>query len=80
MKAAALLLCAVLLSACLSAKERAERLAADDDAQCKSYGLAFGTPAYADCRLRLHEGRQRAEAAVSAAPDNQLRVANAIAV
>jgi hypothetical protein len=24
-----------------------------DDAQCKSYGLTFGTPQYADCRVKL---------------------------
>ncbi len=38
---------------------------AADDATCKSFGLQFGTPAYADCRLRLREQVQ-----VKAAADN----------
>jgi hypothetical protein len=29
------------------------RFAAEDDTLCKSYGLTFGTPAYADCREKL---------------------------
>ena len=30
-----------------------DKFADVDDRQCRSYGLAFGTPEYADCRLRL---------------------------
>ena len=29
------------------------RFAAEDDALCKSYGLSYGTPTYADCREKL---------------------------
>jgi hypothetical protein len=37
------------------------RFAATDDVQCKSYGLAFGTPAYAECREKLSAQHQSAE-------------------
>jgi hypothetical protein len=30
-----------------------DKFAVIDDTQCKSYGLTFGTPAYAECRERL---------------------------
>jgi hypothetical protein len=83
MKAAALLLCAVLLSACLSAKERAERLAADDAMQVLWIGLWNACL----CRLpvaparRTPARRSRGERCDRVlAYDNQLRVANAVAV
>lgn len=44
------------------AEERAriEALAAEDDTVCRSYGLAFGTPSYADCR----QGRDQQRTAI----------------
>lgn len=38
-----------------------EKFSEADDKQCRSYGLAFGTPQYADCRLRLSAQHQGAE-------------------
>ena len=35
--------------------------AAVDDKQCRSYGLAFGTPEYANCRLQLAGMRRGVE-------------------
>jgi hypothetical protein len=35
--------------------QTAEKIAATDDAQCKSLGLRVGTHAYGDCRLRLKQ-------------------------
>ncbi len=38
-----------------------DKFADADDKQCRSYGLAFGTPQYADCRLKLsgeHKGSE----------------------
>jgi len=67
MRALTLILCAVALSSCMASKEIAEKQAAADDAQCKSFGLTFGTPAYAECRIRLTEGRERSAAAARAA-------------
>jgi len=29
-----------------------------DDEQCRSYGLVFGTPEYADCRVKLESARK----------------------
>jgi hypothetical protein len=53
-----------LLSACSSAARSAqqaaeyrEQIAAIDDATCKSYGLTFGTPAYAHCREERERNR-----------------------
>jgi len=34
------------------------KFAKADDEQCKSYGLVFGTPAYADCRVKLDAARK----------------------
>jgi hypothetical protein len=64
---------AVTMTACQSLAEQhraaeAQRLAAEDDSACKSYGLEFGTPAYADCRMRFVEMRAENEGAEAAAP------------
>ncbi len=48
---------AVALSGCVTAQERqqqlAQQLAEMEDAKCKSYGAAPGTPAYIQCRTQL---------------------------
>jgi hypothetical protein len=56
-----------------------EQLAAQqnaaDDATCKSFGLQFGTQAYADCRLRLREqalAKAKVDAEAAAAADAQI--------
>lgn len=38
-----------------------DKFAAADDKQCKSYGLTYGTPQYADCRLRLSDQHRGVE-------------------
>ena len=41
-----------------------DKFADADDKQCKSYGLQFGSPQYADCRLKLsseHKGVRRSD-------------------
>ena len=53
---------AALLTACASPAE----IAARDDATCKGYGFTPGTPAFADCRLRLDEMRNLRRAALIA--------------
>jgi hypothetical protein len=40
------------------------RRAAEDDATCKSYGLAFGTTAYAECRENAATQRNAADIAM----------------
>src|ERR1700737_481120 len=39
-------------------KRRDTAIAGKDDATCKSYGLSFGTPAYAQCRQNLVNQRE----------------------
>lgn len=59
MKVAILLISAVL-AGCNSLH------AARDDRECQSYGLAAGTPEYANCRLQLKQiGAQRYSNAMS---------------
>ena len=41
-----------------------DKFADADDKQCRSYGLAFGTPQYADCRLKLSGEHKGAEPVV----------------
>lgn len=61
MRIALLLALSGVLTACNSIH------AARDDAECQSYGLAAGTPEYANCRLQLQQiGAQRAANAVNA--------------
>jgi hypothetical protein len=70
-----LLLLAVAVGACRQ-NQTPEQLAAQqnaaDDATCKSYGLQFSTPAYADCRLRLQQMRQEQQAQNAAQADAAL--------
>ncbi len=56
----------VALAGCMSQQEQAMRLAANDDAVCQSYGLTYGTPQYADCRMRVAEQRNAQQAATDA--------------
>jgi hypothetical protein len=74
MRALTLLICATVLSGC------AAKLAAKDDERCKAYGLAFGTPAYADCRLRLLQMREGAAsgAAYSSSVTNCQKAGNTV--
>lgn len=60
-----IVICLAILSSCdlpqKIAEQRQERAAANDqadDATCQSYGLTFGTPAYADCRQNIATQRQ----------------------
>jgi hypothetical protein len=51
---------------------------ANDDSECRSYGLTFGTPEYAHCRetmLTLHVSQGQADAA-----DRQARTAAALSL
>jgi len=48
-----------------------DKFADVDDKQCKSYGLTYGTPEYADCRLRLsaqHQGVEPTAGVIVTAP------------
>jgi hypothetical protein len=63
----ALLLGAVALGGCQTAAEQRAAEDRSDDAVCRSYGLKFGTPAYAECRQRRDAlSRQQALAALGA--------------
>lgn len=44
----------LLLSGCMSP---GEQWAANDDARCSSYGLNYGTPEYAQCRMTADQQR-----------------------
>lgn len=50
-----------------------EQLAARDDAVCQSYGAAYGTPQYTDCRMRVAQQRQQAVQAAFAQMNENLR-------
>jgi hypothetical protein len=47
------------LAGCQTAQQQAKNEAAADDAACRSYGLQFGTPAYAECRQRREAASQQ---------------------
>jgi hypothetical protein len=51
-----------------SEAERLARVAALDDAKCKSYGGQPGTQAYVQCRAQLDAARTQAIATIAAAP------------
>ena len=59
MRAAALLVAAIVLAGCGSSREE---LAADDHATCASYGFKYGTQAYGECRFAMDQNRQQREA------------------
>jgi formylglycine-generating enzyme required for sulfatase activity len=61
------------VSACQSSKGIAERQAAEDDKNCKSIGLSFGTLDFANCRLRLAEVRKAGAARHSGTPYRSAR-------
>lgn len=44
-----------------------EQFAADDDAVCRSYGIAPGSQLYAECRASKEQQRQQAKATLAAA-------------
>jgi hypothetical protein len=46
--------------ACAGCAPTMQEIAASDDAVCKSYGLLFGTPEYAQCRMTKDQGREAA--------------------
>jgi hypothetical protein len=66
-KTVLLLLLAGTLAACSTEADR-QRLAAMDDAKCRSYGGELGTPAYVQCRAQLDAARTQALATLAAAP------------
>jgi hypothetical protein len=47
------------LAGCQTAQEQARNEASADDAACRSYGLQFGTPPYAECRQRREAASQQ---------------------
>ena len=51
---AAISLC-LAVTGCQTMEQRDARRGASDDATCKSYGLQFGTPQYAECRMRMQQ-------------------------
>ncbi len=61
MKKAVLL--ALLLAGCASRQE----IAAVDDDTCQSYGAAYGSPAYIQCRMQRDQLRQQDRTARAAA-------------
>ena len=44
---------AITASGCVTDQERMAQIADHDDQQCKSFGTAYGTPEYAQCRQNL---------------------------
>ncbi len=62
---------ALALCSCMSDKEREAMLAAEDSERCKSYGLQYGTPQYAECRMRIDQQRTTLRAAAIAAHPRQ---------
>lgn len=59
----------LVLSGCASRQEIASRVAAGDDAQCRSYGAAPGSDAYIGCRSRLSAAHTNAEAIAANSDD-----------
>jgi hypothetical protein len=51
-----------MLSGCLTAEEKAQQLAASDDATCLSWGVQRGTPPYVQCRSQLAQQHALADA------------------
>jgi hypothetical protein len=62
---------ALALCSCVSDKEREAMLAAEDSNRCQSYGLQYGTPQYAECRMRIDQQRTTLRAAAIAAQPRQ---------
>lgn len=60
-----------------SRAEKTARLETGENATCVGYGLKHGTPAYADCRLRLVQMREQKDAAKQEATQAQQREARA---
>ena len=48
-----------------AASARAQAIAAQEDAQCRSYGAAPGSPAYVQCRMNFDNQRAQARAAMA---------------
>lgn len=48
---------AATLGGCVSAHERAARIAAVDDATCRGYGVARGSELYVRCRMTREQTR-----------------------
>jgi hypothetical protein len=63
-------MCTTMISGC--GAEMAAKMAAKDDEQCKSFGLTFGTPPFADCRLRLLQMREGAAPATAYEPTSHV--------
>jgi hypothetical protein len=57
MKRSLLFLAVLALMGCTSAEEVRQKNAALDDETCRSYGLTFGTPEYAQCRQNIANQR-----------------------
>lgn len=53
-----LLVAVIALAGCKSQQQVLAERTAEDDAKCKSYGMQFGTPQYADCRMKLDQARE----------------------
>lgn len=54
---------AILLALLLAGCQTTEDKIAVDDRQCKSYGVAVGSPEYVQCRANLDAGRANIKAA-----------------
>lgn len=52
-----------LLAGCANHEQKAAEQAANDDAQCQSYGAKPGTDAYIQCRVSLSEQHAQADQA-----------------
>lgn len=84
MRAIAVLTGFLLLSGCAGspmadAIKGPEKLAQEDDAYCRSIGLAFETPRYADCRMLQAQARNARHAQSQALGDSLLAAGAAVA-
>jgi len=60
------LLVAAAVAGCMTAQERMAQVNAAQDATCRHWGLKFGTPEYANCRMELNRQQQAREMAADA--------------
>jgi hypothetical protein len=52
-------LCLIIaLAGCKSQQQLLAERAVEDDAKCQSYGMQFGTPQFADCRMKPDQMRE----------------------
>ena len=60
-------LAAIVMTGCVSSEQRAAIQSQKEHNTCLSYGLKYGTPEYAQCRMQTSSQNQQAKAANTAA-------------